>query len=278
MAHAPLSPLHEHGLPRGLDWKAVRPQVLAVVASMTYPPERVAFVGPDGDVRGCYNGDERAVYVPLQEMRHAYQAVVIHQHPPGAPPTLADVVLAIRAACPLFICLEGDNAHMVWVWSTCPPGYIAEVMLQFDDLACALRHVNGAWRIVPRESLASALEDVALQWYAFLASLGLASEPLAHPLRDEPAAPEPEEKTAPALVIDPAPRLAGEARRGVSYLLVRYLSRLRSEGRFAIRTAEDGSVTVELDGRQRAFASSADAWDWLRRAGQVGLERLFREG
>lgn len=278
MSRPPLSPLHPHGLPREIDWVPVRSTVLALAASMTYPPEHVAFVGSDGALRGWYAGDDHAVYVQLDEMTKLYQVIVVHQHPPERPPTLADVTLATRAACPLFVCLEGGNAHLVRVWHTRPPGYVAEVMVQYGDLASALQAVDGCWRIVPRDSLASGLAEVTEQWYAFLAGLGFTTDFLAHQLRDEPAARVRVEETAPATAGDPASRLAGEARRGVSYLLVRYLDRLRSEGRFFFHTAEDGSVTVELDGRQQVFASRSEAWDWLRRAEQVGLERLFREG
>ncbi len=266
MAHAPIARNHEHGLPRDIDWRAVRLQVLAVAALMTYPPEQVAFVGPDGDLRGFYQGDEQSVVIPFQELTHLYQAVCVHQHPPGAPPTVADISFVARAACPLLVTLEGENAHLVWVWSTSSPGLVGEVMSQFDDLRRALRHVRGVWQVVRRDALASALVQVAERWYAFLADLDIAPERIALPVPDEPV-PRLDIATARhSAMLHSKIEHVDTSQPGVSHMLLRALSRLRSEGRFALRMADDGTVELVLDARARTFPSREAAWAWLKGA------------
>lgn len=278
LAQAPLARNHEHGLPREIDWRAVRLRVLAVAALMTYPPEQVAFVGPDGDMRGFYRGDERSVSIPFQELGRLYQAVCIHQHPPGAPPTLADISFVARAACPLLVTLEGDDAHLVWVWSTHPPGLIGEVISQFDDLAQALRHVHGVWQVVPRDALGTALVELAERWYAFLADLDITPERIALPAPDEPVPTLHIATVRRSAEPDPETGRAGTSRRGVSHMLQRHLNRLRNEAQFAFRMAGDSAVELVLNARVRTFPSREAAWAWLKRAEHVGLERLFREG
>jgi hypothetical protein len=60
-------------------------------------------------------------------------------------------------------------------------------------------------------------------------------------------------------------------------MLVRYLGRLQSEGRFSFRRAPDGTTMISLDGHVRAFASEDEARRWLSRAHQVGFGRLFQD-
>ena len=262
-----LSPGHDFGLPRQVDWASVAVQVVRLAERMSYPPEHLALIAPDATVRGWYTGTATAVGVPHpRDLGLLYQAVIVHEHGERTPLSWADVITAVRASSPLLVVLAGDQAHLVSVWHRIQPGVVAALMERAPALESAIASVKGTWRTVPRANLGRALREVAVDYRAFAG----------FPDRDEAG-------SWPARELPPLPsepidlREATKQPSSVTYELLRYLSRLREAGRFAYHQHPDGTVTLSLDGRARTFPSRAAAWQWLGRAHFVDLHRLFDE-
>lgn len=173
---AHLSPLHEHGLPAVVDWDGIASLISQLVQETLYPPEQLWLLSPDAHIRKHYIGEDKAVFVPFQDLGLLYQAVIVHTHPPNYPPTVHDVWHAIAAASPLCIVFEGNTAHLITVWHTGSPGAMAaRFLLQSEEQAPALEEslhrIGGSWQQVPLPALPRALSRIRDEWYAFLRSL-----------------------------------------------------------------------------------------------------------
>ncbi len=161
-------------LPEAVCWERVA-QHAEAIAQRPYPPERLWLVSPEGELTGQYDGDARRVEVPFLELGRLYQAVLLHWHPPGAPPTLSDTYQATIASSPLLVVFEGEHAHLVRVWHATRPGLMGALMeaeAEPDDLAEGLRAVQrhggiASWERVHQRELGAALERVASAWHAF---------------------------------------------------------------------------------------------------------------
>jgi len=267
-----LSPLHDHGLPAEVDWPVVAAQVARIAQQMSYPPVQLAIIAPNGEVRAWYLGSEQAVGLPhVRDLGLLYQATVVLEYPTGTSPSFSTVVTPLRAASPLIVLLSGDKAHLVSVWHRTAPGLVAELVLQAPTLESGLARVRGFRRVVPRSALRQALCGLIPDWHAFAGPPDAGQ--LSCPCQAEPL----------PLQIEPVDRAQAvrqaEAQQpsGWSHMLVRYLGRLQSEGRFSFRPAPDGTTLISLDGHVRAFASEDEARRWLSRAHQIGFGRLFQD-
>lgn len=189
-----LSRLHEHGLPRWVNWTQLSHAVVCAIQEVEalYPPERLWVFGPEGELRGTYVGDEGSVTVPLREMSKLYQAVMVHTHPPGVAPTVSDAWHATVAASPLLVVLEGKRAqhgfgsaepvaqhgfsraetvaHLISVWHFGAPGIVGHRLEQWTSsgLKEALKRVKGRWQTVPLKQLEAAIAGLEHDWKQFL--------------------------------------------------------------------------------------------------------------
>ncbi len=163
-----LTRLHEHGLPDRVDWGAVADTVLQCLAEAPYPPERFWAIDPRGPLRGAWSGDERSVTIPFRELGKLYQAVFVHSHPPGWPPTVHDTYHAVIAASPLLIVIEGNSAHLVTVWHERSPGLVGNYLWDAPDLRTGLRRVRGSLRTVPLGAIGDAIRCLEERWNRFL--------------------------------------------------------------------------------------------------------------
>jgi hypothetical protein len=164
-----IAKFHEQGLPNRVDWGAVRTTVLQCLAEVPYPPERFWAIDPRGGVRGAWVGDEESVTIPFRDLGKLYQAVLIHSHPPGYPPTVDDVYHAVIAASPLLIVIEGETAHLLAVWHDRSPGYMGALLWDAPDLATALNRVGGSWTRSNLAGLGEAIQNLGARWNQFLA-------------------------------------------------------------------------------------------------------------
>lgn len=171
-----LSRLHEHGLPRWVNWQRLSQAIISAIheVEILYPPERLWVFDPQGELRGTYTGNEGSVTVPIQELWKLYQAVLLHTHPPGKLPTVRDVWYATIAASPLLAVLEGETVHLVTVWHTQAPGMVGALLEQETtaDLHHALCRVKGRWQMVPLKALEVALCSLEREWEAFITAMG----------------------------------------------------------------------------------------------------------
>jgi hypothetical protein len=164
-----IAKLHEHGLPVTVHWGAVAETVLDCLAEEPYPPERFWAIDPSGAVRGTWSGDEKSVTVPFRELGKLYQAVFLHSHPPGYPPTVGDVYHAVIAASPLLIVVEGETAHLLTVWHDRSPGLVGCSFQDAPDLRTGLRRIRGSWQRLPIVSVGDAIRSLEERWNRFLA-------------------------------------------------------------------------------------------------------------
>ena len=167
-----IAKFHEHGLPERVDWGAVRTTVLQCLgAQPPYPPEHFWAIDPGGAVRGAWVGDEESVTIPFRDLGKLYQAVLVHSHPPGCPPTVDDAYLGVMAASPLLVIIEGATAHLVTVWHDRSPGYMAALLWDAPDLTTGLNRVGGSWTRSNLAGLGEVIQHLAARWHQFLASL-----------------------------------------------------------------------------------------------------------
>jgi len=164
-----IAKFHEHGLPGTVDWGAVAATVLQCLEEAHYPPERFWAIDPRGPLRGAWIGDDRSVTIPFRELGKLYQAVFVHSHPPGYPPTVNDVYHAVIAASPLLVILEGDTAHLVTVWHDRSPGLVGCSFQDAPDLRTGLRRIRGSWQRFPIVSVGDAIRSLEERWNRFLA-------------------------------------------------------------------------------------------------------------
>ncbi|MCX2725982.1 hypothetical protein OO015_00475 [Thermomicrobium sp. 4228-Ro] len=166
-----LARLHEHGLPDRVRWGAVADTVLQCLEQPPYPPERFWAIDPRGPLRGAWVGDEHSVTVPFRELGKLYQAVFLHSHPPGMPPTVHDAYHAVIAASPLLVVVEGETAHLVMVWHDRSPGLVGTLLWEAPDLRAGLRRARGSWRRVPLHEVGEAIRELEERWQQFLLAL-----------------------------------------------------------------------------------------------------------
>jgi hypothetical protein len=166
-----LARLHEHGLPDLVNWGAVATTVLQCLEETPYPPERFWAIDPRGPLRGAWSGDAHSVTVPFRELGKLYQAVFLHSHPPGWPPTVHDAYHAVIAASPLLLVVEADTAHLVTVWHERSPGLVGTLLWDAPDLRTGLRRARGSWRSVHLPDLGDAIRNLEERWHQFLERL-----------------------------------------------------------------------------------------------------------
>jgi hypothetical protein len=162
--------LHEHGLPDVVHWGAVADTVLQCLDAPPYPPERFWAIDPRGGIRGSWSGDDHSVTVPFRELGKLYQAIFLHSHPPGWPPTVHDAYHAVIAASPLLVVVEGDTAHLVAVWHTRAPGAMGMRLWDAPDLRTGLRRIRGIWRRYPLQVIGEAIRSLEERWNRFLSA------------------------------------------------------------------------------------------------------------
>jgi len=163
-----LVPTLEHSLPDTVNWRRVAETVSGCLEDPPYPPEQFWTIGPDGSLRGHYRGDDDSVTVPFRELGKLYQAIFLHSHPPGVPPTLHDTYHAVIAASPLLVVVEGGRAHLVRVWHRQAPGLVGAKISASSNLEQGIRRVRGRYDIVPLLAVEEAIRSLEARWHAFL--------------------------------------------------------------------------------------------------------------